>query len=83
MLSSIVASNYSRLSLTQDPCDSPVPVRLRRDAASGRTSQIPSSRWDEISNMALEQAEWNLAPSKELGSGGEALPVMIRGIRHG
>lgn len=77
MLSSIVASNHSRLSLTQDPCDSPVPVRLRRDAA-GRTSQIPSSRWDEISNMALEQAEWNLSaePSNELGSGGEALPVM-------
>lgn len=31
---------------------------LRRDPL-GRTEQIPASRWDEISSMALEQAEWN------------------------
>lgn len=31
---------------------------LRQDLV-GRTEQIPASRWDEISTMALEQAEWN------------------------
>ena len=31
--------------------------RLRQDLV-GRTEQIPASRWDEISTMALEQAEW-------------------------